>query len=97
MHYPDTLLQCDERCRRHLEMRIVQVFVDDSDVKFYDTNQVQIVAFKAKPITFDLVFSVMILGYFAALLVGLLGFSQVIVELKGLFASGSKAHSKKTR
>lgn len=68
--------------------------LDTSAIRFYDTTQVLMSAFRGKPMTFDLVFSGIVVAYFWALLVGLLGFRQAVREVQSVFLKSSKSNRK---
>ena len=72
-----------------------EVFTVDSPMKFYDVSRVKMAAYKVKPVTFDLVFAVLIIMYLVGLLVLLQGFGPAIAEIKGMCMGGKNSKSKK--
>lgn len=73
-----------------------EVFTVDSPIKFYDVSTVQMAAYKVKPVTFDLVFSLLIIVYLLGLLVLLQGWGPAMAEIKGMFTKiGAKSNKSK--
>merc|ERR1712166_90278 len=72
-----------------------EVFTVDSPMKFYDVSRVKMAAYKVKPVTFDLVFAVLIIMYLVGVLVLLQGFGPAIAEIKGVLMGGKNSKSKK--
>ena len=65
-------------------------FTAPSPVHFYRVSNVKMSAFRVKPVAFDVVLSLLLVVYFAALFFGLQGFGPGCEKLRSLFAKKAK-------